>query len=528
MTVKLDNLQEICDLAVSQVRLIYSHMEPVFLFHSSGMFQETVLTREHPLLSRHPAGKTAWEILDKNKHREQSSFIGLSIDNRPKWFGLVSTDNIIALFNINLDEFADEREAQRTVYHLLWHAIDLVELRRKPEYASRFRNGPMIPKRSPLNLARLNLQADIFSSVMCGLQGQKDIFEELALQRALDSVSPVSARRAEDFPFVISLEAAHYAYGELALMKPAPSRRMGYARQLTLEVSGMFDDAGLKQWWAFSEPAQDMAWRNLSHEDILGCAVYSSEDPFVRATGHLVTDITEIEPNRNAAANGIYNAFIRGSANQLLHRELMEKTFNEAMEQGMREESSQPLRSAANGQNERLAEGLILGWCAHALQAAARAFESALVTGRSPLHAARLEFEGTKDTTDWETLKKIGNAVVDQKRKGFSVTMGKLAELCKTDAALAGVMGSVQITMNDPAFAQKLEAANDFRPRYQPATPQPKGPIPVMPSYAPAAPAPSLGGSAGSSAIRQRMMQERLRQQQEQNKGSGGGDDHKE
>lgn len=510
MVVKAETMQEICTLANRQVQELYPNLQAMFIPHSSGTFHEIVETSDHQIM-KHAAGKVAMGILEKNNNREQSSFLGMAINHQIKWFGLASSESMLALFNLNMDEFEHPRDLRRAVYHLLWHAIDLVEIRRRPEYVTKFRTGPMIPKRSPMNLARLNLQADVFAAVMSGLQGEENALEILAEKRAIDSIRPVYERRAEDYPFVIALEAAQYAYAELETLKPSRQKYMSYARQLAQEVGRTFDDKSIRQWWGFSEPAQDMAWRNFPKEIILGCAVHTSEDPFVRATGHLVSEITGLIPLSGLQISESYNAFVNQEVNQTLHREMVERAFEEAIARGIMEESGQPLIAAANLQNENLAEGIIMGWCSHAFQAAAKAFESALTTGVSPTQAARLEFEGTKDATTWDTLKKIGNAIIDQKRRGYAVTLGNVAEICSSNPLFAPVLSSIRVTMKDPSYVQKLQAANDLvfkGPSAAPASPAPKTPSPVTPTYSTPASAPTLGGG---SAARQKAMLDRMR-----------------
>jgi hypothetical protein len=529
MGIKHDILQDICSLAISQVQDLYPTLRLMFIPHEDGRLHEVVALSEHEVM-RHPAGKIAQTILDKNNNRDLSSFLGLAIHQKPKWFGLASEENILALFNINIDEFSDPKDTRRAVYHLIWHAIDLLEIRQRPEYAAKFRKGPMIPKRSPMNLARLNLQADVFSAVLAGLQGEEDALDTLALKRARDSILPVHARRAEDYPFVVGLESAKYAYDAILSSKPVKSKYMRVSRQLALEIGRTYDDKSIRRWWQFSEPAQDMAWRNVSAENILGCAVFTSDDAFVRANGHLVADTSGITPTPATKLGDGYNAYASQERNQILHREMVERTFEEAIAKGVREESGQPLIAAANEQNENLAEGNILGWCAHALQAAARAFEGAHSTGISPAQAARLEFEGTKDSTPWESLKRIGESIIEKKRQGLAVTLGSIAEIANNNPAYAPVLGSIRVTMKDPGYIQKLEAANDFALRGPaanapsgpaPAAAAPKAPAPAAPAFSMPMPMPypgpgmGMGGHSSHAAARHNAIMERLRREQQ-------------
>jgi len=519
MVLKQDALNDICELTTKQVQDLYPDLQLMFIPHESGQFHEIIETNEHEVL-KHPAGKIAKSILEKNATRELSSFLGMAIDHQVKWLGLSSRENVLGLFNINTSEFTGPKDARRGIYHLAWHAIDLFEIRQKPEYASKFRSGPMIPKRSPLNMARLNLQADIFSAIMSGLMGEEDALDALAHLRAKDSIAPIYTRRAEDYPYVIALETAKYAYNELQALKIPRAKYMHYARQVAIEVSQAFDETNIKQWWGFSEPAQDMAWRNFSPELILGCSIYTSEDTFVRATAHLVSDISDIAPAKGVKLSGTYNPFATQESNQLLHRELVEKAFQEAMARGVAEESGQPLLLAANAQNADLVEGRILGWCANALQAAAKAFEGAVSSGISPAQAAALEFQSTKEDATWDSLKKIGDNVVEQKRKGFAITMNDISDMAASKPEFAFVATSVKATMSDPSYVQQLSLTKELAVKpvglaAAPVTPAPKA-APTTPHIAIGPAGPSLGGAANPKVIaHQRAMLEKLRAEQD-------------
>lgn len=516
MGIEQEKLQKLCDIIIKQVRDLYPDLYVAFIPHANGLFHQIVETGEYDI-QNHPASDIAHDIMEKSHNRNGSSFLGMAIHNEVKWFGFASKDMMLALFNLNLDEFETEAEARQSLYHLMWHALDLAELRQRPEYSGKFKSGPMIPKRSPMNLARLNLQADIFAGIMSSLYNDKGAIDTIARKRAFDTLTPISIRRAEDYPFCIALEASEYAYSELEKLKIPPSKYMYYARQIAVEVSQAFSEVNIRRWWGFAEPAQDMVWRDVSPEITLGAAMYSSEDAYVRAIGHLIQDITRIEPMEGDVLLHSYNAFAHPEHSKLLHREMIEKALEEAIASGIVQESGQPLFMAANQQNEGLAEGHILGWCANAMQAAARAFENALSNGSSPDVAARMEFEGTRHNPDWDTLKKLGETIVGQKRGGFGATLGQVAEICSQSPAFASVMGAIKMTMNDPGYIRKLEAANDFL--LGNVTPSLAGPAPraakpselvVGPSFAPSA--PGLGG--GAAARNRAAMMQRIQSQQ--------------
>jgi len=305
------------------------------------------------------------------------------------------------------------------------------------------------------------------------------------------------------------------------------------ARHISLDVGHAFDEHNIQQWWDFSIPAQDMAWRGFKKEEILGAAVNTSDNPFVRSIGYLIQEVTNIEPVSAASLEHSYNAFVDPDKIMKLHREMVDTIFEEAVSQGLDESSSRALLNAANKQNEDLTEGRILGWCANALQDAARAFERALLNGSNPDQAARMHFEGNKaDTASWDTLKELGKNIVDQRRQGIAVTMGHVAEICHNHPAFAPVLDSLKITMSDPSYIQKLQAANDLA--MKPAAPAPRGPAPTAPgpkgpapkapelTAAPIMPAPSGPSLGGNNRAAQLLRQRQLAaQKQKEEQGTG-------
>lgn len=461
MAIKPDILLEICNLAERQVKELHPNFTSIFLLHENGTFSDVVDARQHEIF-KHPSVKTIEGILEKNISKNQSDFLGLAITHELKWFGLSSRENMLALFNLNIDDFTSPADARHEIYHLIWHALDLIEIRRRREYAEKFRSGPMIPKRSSINLARTNVQADAFASIMCALQGEDNVIQDIALKRIMSALTPTSSNRAEDYPFVVALDTVRYAYEELLDLPPQRGKYMIYARQIAAEVGRTLDDKDIRDWWGFSEPALDMAWKKMAPAMILGCATHTGENPFVRTIAHLAGEIADITIYPSFKLDGYYNSYATQEQNRILHREMMQKAFEEIMKKGSAEEIAKALMATANEQNKKLADGLILGWCAEALQSTSQALNKAIISGLPPIQAARLQFEGTKNDTEWEALYKISLAVMENKRQGQIATLSSLAEICSTNPSYATVLSSIRVTMKDSQYVQTLQAANDL------------------------------------------------------------------
>ncbi len=516
MAVTTSQIQTIINDVTQEVEKAYAGLSLCFVTHQSGKIRESIALAEHEVIS-HPAGNAARTILRKHTTNDQSSFLGLAITTKSKMMGFKKTDHLLGLFNVNINEFENLDEARAQIYHLAWHAIDLYEIRQQPQYRNKFKKGPMIPKRSPMNAAKAFLQADVFAISLSALRKENDLLNLLSSRRAHSSLEAKSNFKPEDFPSTIAMDICKLAIDDLTSKNIQKEDHIQRARKLSIDVGHTFDEENIRQWWNFTIPAQDMAWRGFSKEQILGAAIHTSSDPFVRSIGFLIQGVTHVEPVAADTLKQGYNAFIDPEILASLHKEMVDTIFEDAIIKGLEESSNRPFLNAANSLNEALTEGHILGWCSNALQDAAHAFERALLNGAPPDQAARMQFEGNKSHPKWETLKEIGKDIVDQKRQGFAITMGHIAEVCHNNAAFAPVLDSLKITLNDPNYIQTLEASNDLNvmpniPTMAPSAPTPKGPAPKGPAPkgpapntpTPQAPAmgmgPSLGGGGNNNA----------------------------
>ncbi|MEM6811524.1 MAG: hypothetical protein AAF549_03560 [Pseudomonadota bacterium] len=520
MVVSTNEIQDLCDQVNQQVRRVYEDISLYFLVHEAGRLRDAIALAENDFES-HPAGEAAQHILKKQPKNERSAFLGLSISSQTKMLGLKRVENLLAVFTVNASEFDELRETKAKIYQLTWHALDLYDLRKNPKYKGQFLSGPMIPKRTPMNLSKSNLQADAFACLMLAMQGDRSLADMLGEKRAKQSLSPITNFKAEDYPSLIAMEATEIAIEEMVKAPPPKEEQFIYAKRLSVEIGQAFDKASIKQWWDYSVPAQDMAWRGFESEEILSAALNTSDSPFVRSMAYLVSERCDIHPVDSEKLKKAYNAFLDPDKTIDLHRELMDATFEEAITKSINENSNRAFLEVANQQNQTLTEGRILGWCAIAMQSAGKAFERALRDGIAPEQAARLDYSNNKGDDSWDDLKELSEKIIDKKRQGVAITMGHVAEICNTDPKFAPILESMKMTMNDPEYVQKLEAVSDLSimpsapslnnaPQAAPKGPAPKGPAPQAPVMGPA-----IGGGAGARAA-QIARHNQMMQQQKQ------------
>ena len=536
MAVSKSQFQDIIQKITGDVEQSYAGLSLYFVMHGDGKMREAFALAEHEIIS-HEAGDAARTIIRNHKSNGKSGFVGLAIGQEKKFLGLKKIDHVLGIFNINHDDFKDENEARAEIYALTWHAIDLHEIRQHPKYKNKFAKGPMVPKRSDINFAKASLQADVFAVTFSALHKEESLLSLLSTKRAQDSISIKNDSTPDKFASVIAMDACKAAVENIDSEQSAADSIIKIARKLSVEVGHAFDVDSIKQWWNFTIPAQDMAWRNFSKEDILGAAIHTSTDPYVRSVGYLVQEVTGITPSDAEDLKHTHNAFIDEKVLASIHKEMVDTIFEDAVNQGIKEASNRPFLNAANRLNEALTEGHILGWCSNALHDSAQAFDRALLNGASPEQAARMQFDSNKSHPKWEALKSLATDIINQKREGYAVTMGHVAEIAHSNPDFSPVLDSIKMTMKDPSYVQKLDAANDLNitpnipkaPSLGPKTPAPNAPTPNAPTLnapAPQSPmmAPSLGGSSrGAQIAHQRNIA--AQQQQKNSSSSTQGDD---
>ena len=482
----------------------YPELHALIIAHRTGMYEDTIAEHEDEIL-QHPAGRTALRMLNAPATSANSAFHGLAAHTISRLFGIIKKHHILGLITINSDLYDDVTQALSEIYHLSWHAIDMAMLYRRPAYSRKLQNGPLVPKRSPLNLARANMQADVFAACMLHFEGYDDAPYHIACMRAEQALTPLSGCTPENYPFVMCYETTQQALDEIGRPELSKDRMIETARRLSLDIGTAYDESAVRQWWGFCIPAQDMIWRDISRHDILNAAVNTSNNAFVRAIGILMSEITGIATQSDIQLADQYNAYASTERNKELHKRKMDETFEIVIAEGLQNSSSRPFLDAANDQNTALSHGCILGWCASALQAAAHAFETAEAKGRSPDRAARLEFQGMQNTASWDRLNELSHKINNHRRQGYTVTLNDIQRFCEDDKRFDDINRALQKTQNDPQYQKQYDIARklDISPELQPSAEPDHAPraAPQAPGATPAA-APTPGGGSGGRGTR--------------------------
>lgn len=505
MTVVSDKAEQACQKISRQILEAVGTLHMHYILYHDGEESEALSTAETPF-AHHPAAKTAAHLIKPAKGNNVSRILGTASAQEHLFWGLIKRESFLTLSSINIDRFEKIAELRREAYALAWHAIDTV---RYSDQAQRLRRGDsdiLVRKRSALQVARANLQADMFSALICHLQGDKNAINELGRKRASESLSNIARHRSDLYPFPLVVETVNFAVSQWQYETLSPRKAFALAEKITEEVLHTLEDDALKNWLIFSESSQDMTWRGFSREEILSAAINTSEDTHIRSTAYLVSELTGITPASVLAAQNKYSAFSDDAFNADLHYNMMRQTFEDIIARGMEDQSAAPFIEAANKQNIELTHGQTIGWCASALHDTARMFEQALNEGYDPEKLTRKHFEQRKDKTSWQDLKQLSNKIVEKSWSGEMIDLESLKDICgeSGNAGLSSISQSIQATLDSPQYQQKYAVANELN--VIPAAAKPA--MEIAPKVAPQAPAtpavsaPSIGLGGGNRVQR--------------------------
>lgn len=508
MALQINTIVQTCQAIARQVKEARKTLTIHFIVHHEGQRVEALALAGQEI-TWHPAAETALHLLKSAKHSEESALIGVAVARESLFFGMAAREPLLALCSINMDQYETLEDVRRHAYHLAWHALDACDYQERARRTGA-PNQVIVRRRSLLESASANMQADSFAAVMCTLQGHNDVIRNLGTSRGQNVLQMISAHNPEHFPFVIAMESVILAMEQMKNKPVTKHKYIETALRIAREVGMTFGKDSLKQWFTFGEPAQDMAWRGYNDSEILSAAINTSDDTYVRATGYLISEVTGIKPASVMKIRESYSAFADDEFNNKLHEKSINEVFEYVIAQGLKQKNSEPFLAMANRQNVRMTEGQMVGWCAAALQVSAQAFDDAIRAGNEkPEEIARREFRGEEKKTKWDALKAVGKKIIDQYRQGQLVTLNDVSEICKGEQGAGAIRKAVTLTMQDPGFQKSLENGYDLgaRPSPAPRTPAPSVARAATPAVA-AVSAPGMGLGGRPIQVRQTVRQQ--------------------
>jgi hypothetical protein len=438
----------ICNAIRRQVQAQFPDLTLIFIVHEEDG-REAAINREARNILSHPAGQNIIDFIRNGSKKamtdKRTKLIGLSDRYAPGIFGLMSKHQILATFFINSSRFETEDMLRNHALHLAWHALAMREdyLNRegkthKPkgknavlaEETYEIKDKVIKPKLTIEKLYQRNLMADIFSASLQYLDGHPHAIRSIAAQRMKDTLIQRTGFIAERYPYPVSLDTLDFIFEHRKAKRRYRLKSLADAISITKEIGEKYSIPAIKQWKKFAHPAQHMAWLGYKPEVILGAAIYTSENPYVRSIADRVVDITEIEPDIVTNIDD-FNPFLGLESNQKIHIKSCNDTLRKLLLELSETGQHTSFYEEAQKQNQRLCQGNPYGWCASSLIALGDKYRTEVMKSYSRDEKSKAEtvFEVEQAKIPYEILLRFSALIFQRRREGNILNLEDIAYL---------------------------------------------------------------------------------------------------
>ncbi|MBK6895249.1 MAG: hypothetical protein IPH06_01490 [Alphaproteobacteria bacterium] len=460
MSLDLKTATHICKVIARQIETGYPELTLTFIVHEEDK-RKKALVQENESIGEHPAGPIILDYIQNSKDREiignRTCFVGLVEHSNPGILGFFRSTRTLAVFFVNADRFKTQEDLKNHALHLVWHALALYEdfhaaqaeiLQKagtlpglsktppKPNSASaesqKTEQGPLsrldvsegviVTKLETQEYYHRNLLADIFSATFQALHGTENAIKSLAVQRMQDTLSPQIGFISEKYPFPISLETLQLLLTESLSGSGKKEKTLPLAVKITQEIGMTYKIAAIKQWRAFCNPAQEMAWCGFDPETILGAAIYTNENTYVRSIADMVAEHMAIKPKIFSSLND-YNPFADQEMNKRVHEKIALESAKKCLEKVRTPEDYKIFLSEAMAQNAKLMIGNPIGWAACAMITLA---DELMLADPKTLNQQKSRllsiFEQATMKVSWDNLRSFARYLFRQRREGHIIT----------------------------------------------------------------------------------------------------------
>jgi hypothetical protein len=421
MALETSTIEHSCNVVRRQVQEEWPDLALNFIVYHEGKLAKA-LDQKREEIKAHPAGKILLPLL-KEVDPERSFFIAARAQEKKLLSFMARKKTLACVFFPADAEYADTEQVRQQAYAMAWHMLNAPaadNTAARPAY------------KNETERAWHNMLADAFSALVIEMQGKKGFIRTLARRRSTLALEAHARHAPEDYPYPVVMDAAQLVYDDMrrigGLMK---GKILSQALEVVREIGMTFDQNTVLQWWAFSRPAQEMAWLGIDKHKILNAAIHTSEDPYARSTAYMVAEMLSIDP-APVSDISLYNAFTDQEANERHHRKLCDHVFQKLISKVTPLDNGTLFRLEADKQNRKLLEGQLVGWCAPGLIAAAAMFDKPLSAAAKMEETKRVYAEACRKTNS-EILQKLGHILVTLRRAGEILTLERIAEAVRQD-----------------------------------------------------------------------------------------------
>ena len=440
-----------CTDISNNVRNAFPHIDLHFLIYQDGEKADKI-SRLLPHLKSHPAYDEAVSLLKFTTiNKDHSGFIGIAEGTEKLYLNIKKPKKkYLAFITLNTSQYTKFEDLTFSANYSCSQLIEAISgIKSNKEEKTDPAEANSSYKKNKTKSLLTNLNADIYSTLQMVREKHYNAATSLALKRSIETLTPQSEKTPETHAFPIALHTVIHTIDNQIFSSVIARNKHPIISQfhLSSQISSCFEKEDFETWRDFATYSQMMAWEGFTASQILGAAIYTSTNPFIKSMGNLLAEITNLSPVTTDYLPNGYNPFVDNQINQINHNRLIDDIFEMSLIHSIEAESHIPLMHMANNQNESLLKGKISGWCANSLHAAARSYANAEDRGVPPTQAARLEFQSERLESNWDILIHLHHHIIGLLRAHQSVAFTDILDWLNNKPETDFLRDSILITL---------------------------------------------------------------------------------
>ena len=225
------------------------------------------------------------------------------------------------------------------------------------------------------------------------------------------------------------LETVQMIFEDISASPQGQKDPITNALSIVTETIETMDENTIPQWQNFIAAAQEMAWADLSTSQILGAAIYTSDNVYNRTSAYMIAEILNTDPAPIVQFEG-YSAFADIDSQQRNHKVACRETFEYVQTRQMDGQNPDSYFKMAKQSCEMLLDGKPNGFCAPALVAAGQHIEKTPEITKEEL--SRIYSENINNIS-WSAIRDLHRSISELRKLNKCNGLNSIVEILRQD-----------------------------------------------------------------------------------------------
>jgi hypothetical protein len=459
-TLETKKIRSYCDSIARELNEFSSTYNVIVIITGAQSNSDALLEKQSEILEL-PHGQNFFNKLKTylSSSTPHSGVVGIITENKKALLGLQSKERFTAIVNLDAAGLEEEAQIKEDVYALIANFISITEdIKNKNESLFSVHNEITAPKWTEVENATRNILADTFAGAIMQLNGNKTAFRNIAKRRAHDSFTRLQFYDATAYPFPTIMETAILAYEDVLASAHIKDNAFKIAINTAQEVRQSLEENAVLQWQSFIRPAREMAAADIPIQQILGAAVYTSDNVYNRTFAHMIAEIINCDPAPIIQFDG-YNAFADLESQQRAHRIACLEILDFAMQESLGRDKPVIYIEIAEKNCQMLFEGKPCGWCAPAIFEVAKTLNADPNTTKERISEI---FSEHTHMLQWDVIRIVHRNLLGMRAQGKEITFNTLIDILRQEDETRDAAISMKTLQNLLALKKAATPSQPF------------------------------------------------------------------